>query len=267
MKFSNRTLTQVSLACGVLCGLFAQAVAEDGPAGVTRIGKPRKPVKVEQTGFVDLVGDAADLSEEAMESLAGPPHRGGSEVPMQNVSYGGNVSYSGNVSYYGPGNDALTNPYGSPACGPYGAGEGAYCQDDWRTHDWSCDCKSCRFHNRTRNHSLAMEQCWHGTTGHGPGCYYHDRTGRSMLNYFHCKFGFLCPSGNGGAGTPWFGCYTRVYPQDVNHFDQRDGQLYSAQGYGVPIAVPLAPTVGHTYNYGWGVPSSRLTPISTVAPR
>lgn len=43
--------------------------------------------------------------------------------------------------------------------------------------------------------------------------------------------------------------------------DSRDTALYSTQGYGVPIAVPLAPVVQRTYNYGWGVPSSRLTRV------
>jgi hypothetical protein len=79
------------------------------------------------------------------------------------------------------------------------------------------------------------------------------------------KFGYFIPTGNGGTGTPLFGKYARVYPQDPSYFDQRDGQLYSAQGYGVPVAVPLAPVVGHQYNYGWGIPSSRLTPISHPA--
>lgn len=91
-------------------------------------------------------------------------------------------------------------------------------------------------------------------------------TGDDMLAYFQCKFGFLMPTGCGGAGCPPFGKYARVYPQNVQYHDQRDGQLWAAQGYGVPVAVPLAPVVGHQYNYGWGTPSSRLTPISRVAP-
>lgn len=91
-------------------------------------------------------------------------------------------------------------------------------------------------------------------------------TGTDMSNYFLCKFGYFIPSGNGGAGAPFAGCYSRVYPQDPNYFDQRDGQIWGAQGYGVPIAVPLAPVVGHQYNYSWGTPASRLTPISHIAP-
>lgn len=104
---------------------------------------------------------------------------------------------------------------------------------------------------------------WCNSCGH----YHGNCNGRGLFDYLHCKFGGLCPSGKDGKGAPWFGKYSRVYPQDVNYFDQRDGQIYAAQGYGVPIAVPLAPVVGHTYNYSWGTPSSRLTPISTVAPR
>jgi hypothetical protein len=48
---------------------------------------------------------------------------------------------------------------------------------------------------------------------------------------------------------------------DANYCDPRDMQLHSDQGYGVPIAVPLAPTVRHTYHYGWGMPSSRLVRV------
>ncbi len=94
----------------------------------------------------------------------------------------------------------------------------------------------------------------------------HD-SGESMIQYFRCKFGYFIPTGNGGAGAPLMGKYSRVYPQDPSYFDQRDGQLWAAQGYGVPVAVPLAPVVGHQYNYSWGTPSSRLTPISRLAPQ
>ena len=86
-----------------------------------------------------------------------------------------------------------------------------------------------------------------------------------MADYFRCKFGYFIPTGAGGAGVPLVGRYSRVYPQDPHYFDQRDGQAWGAQGYGMPMAVPLAPTVGHAYNYSWGTPSSRLTPISRPA--
>ncbi len=79
-------------------------------------------------------------------------------------------------------------------------------------------------------------------------------------------FGWLVPSGHGGQGSPPIGKYHTTYAQDANHFDQRDGEIYAAQGYGTHVTVPLAPNVRHAYNYGWGMPSSRITRVSTVAP-
>lgn len=105
------------------------------------------------------------------------------------------------------------------------------------------------------------EDCQKWNHGFGCGC-----NDRRMLEYFKCKFGYFIPTGNGGAGTPPFGKYYRVYPQDPNYFDQRDGQAWGAAGYGTPISVPLAPVVGHQYNYSWGTPASRLTPVSRIAP-
>jgi len=61
------------------------------------------------------------------------------------------------------------------------------------------------------------------------------------------------------------GRYTIAYPVNMQHFDSRDGRIYAAQGWGVPMAVPMAPNVEYTYNLGWGVPSSRLTRMSHPA--
>ena len=85
---------------------------------------------------------------------------------------------------------------------------------------------------------------------------------QSKLAWARCKFGYFIPTGSCGQGTPPFGHYSMVYPVNPQHFDGRDGQVYAAQGYAGPVAVPIAPIVHHTYNYGWGMPSSRLTPIS-----
>lgn len=85
---------------------------------------------------------------------------------------------------------------------------------------------------------------------------------REKSRWAACKFGYFLPSGCCGKGCPPIGHYSMVYPVNPAHFDQRDGQVYAAQGYGGPVSVPLAPVVGHTYNYGWGIPSSRLTPVS-----
>lgn len=73
-----------------------------------------------------------------------------------------------------------------------------------------------------------------------------------------CFLGFL---GNWDAG---YQCdiialdpgYT--HPNDFN-------QGYAAQGYGGPVSVPQAPNVRSNFNYGWGIPSSRLTPTSLPA--
>ena len=79
-------------------------------------------------------------------------------------------------------------------------------------------------------------------------------------------FGWLVPTGFCGQGAPPLGGYHMVYADEPKYFNEQDTQMYAAQGYGVPVTVPLAPNVHYSYNYGWGTPSSRLTPISTVAP-
>lgn len=87
------------------------------------------------------------------------------------------------------------------------------------------------------------------------------------FNWFRCKFGYFFPSGTCGKGSAICGKYSMVYPVNPEYSDPRDCGVYAAQGYYGPVAVPLAPVVHHTYNYGWGVPSSRLTPVGNyVAP-
>ncbi|WP_166820197.1 hypothetical protein [Thalassoroseus pseudoceratinae] len=61
---------------------------------------------------------------------------------------------------------------------------------------------------------------------------------------------------------PKFGSSRVTYPTNPYYFDPRDGKIYGAQGYGMPVGMPLAPNVEHTYNYSHGTPASRLTPIS-----
>lgn len=79
-------------------------------------------------------------------------------------------------------------------------------------------------------------------------------------NGLGCTFAFAAPL------TWWdWGARKDIIAVNPAYSDPRDSELYSAQGYGVPIAVPLAPVVRDTYNYGWGMPSSRLTPVATHA--
>ncbi len=225
-------ITRLCLAAGLVVSVFHAAQADEESAGVVRISKPRDPnaAAVQQTGFLDRVRGEEDIPSPHRPAFNGTPFR--------------------NVGYHG-GYEA-----GPPVTGQVIEGEAFIVEDG------DCDCYKCRKF-RKHHHRDGFDDCDDNCKhGHGRFCNSDD-----FCNYFACKFGCLVPSGHGGAGSPFFGHYARVYPQDVNHFDQRDGQLYGAQGYGVPIAVPLAPVVGHTYNYGWGVPSSRLTPISHLAPR
>jgi hypothetical protein len=59
-------------------------------------------------------------------------------------------------------------------------------------------------------------------------------------------------------------CCSCYIPVDRFYCDPRDLRVYSAQGYGVPVTVPLAP-VCRQYNYGWGIPSSRLSQAGSYA--
>lgn len=82
----------------------------------------------------------------------------------------------------------------------------------------------------------------------------------------HCRRNALALQAYRRDGFGW-GTYHIAYPLNPNHFDARDGRVYAAQGYGIPMAVPVAPNVEHTYNYSWGLPASRITPMSTPGQR
>ena len=58
-------------------------------------------------------------------------------------------------------------------------------------------------------------------------------------------------------------CHVSAHP-GAGMYDQRDSVAYSAEGWGTPVSVPLAPTVKYVYNYSWGIPSSRLTPVGAT---
>lgn len=85
--------------------------------------------------------------------------------------------------------------------------------------------------------------------------------------WIHNKLNYFIPSGCCGEGCPPFGEYKRVYAADPSYYDQRDTRLYAAPATGVPTAIPLAPNVRYQYNYSWGSPSSRVTPISNLSLR
>jgi hypothetical protein len=79
----------------------------------------------------------------------------------------------------------------------------------------------------------------------------------------------LCGGADHGYGyrfLDWNG-YTLTYPVNPWYYDVRDTRVYAAAGFGAPMTVPLAPTVQTQVNYSWGIPASRITPISRVAPQ
>ncbi len=65
---------------------------------------------------------------------------------------------------------------------------------------------------------------------------------------------------------PPIGFYKITYAADPHDYDQRDARVFASPITGVPMVVPLAPNVNYTMNYGRGIPASRLTPISRIAP-
>ena len=162
-------------------------------------------------------------------------------------------------------NDYLvTGPIGRTEIGSQ-LGNGIFSGQDWQDSGsrgnkaWGSD-----FHRRARAHTQGLERAYGRSTGH-PSMYRHDTSGQAMIDYFKCKFGYFIPTGGDGSGLPWVGHYSRVYPVNPYHNDARDGQVWAAQGYGIPVSVPLAPVVGHTYEYSSGIPSSRLVPVSHPA--
>jgi hypothetical protein len=80
-----------------------------------------------------------------------------------------------------------------------------------------------------------------------------------LANWMFDRLGLYTPA---SAHTAPIGTYKMVYPVNPSYNDPRDARIYGAQGAGIPIVVPLAPNVRSSYNYGSGLPASRLTPIS-----
>ncbi len=180
-------------------------------------------------------------------------------------------------------------PQGCLSDGGYGnacQGNSCYgmCKPD---HGLYCVCKECKAYRKgcknpdscfACKHTSMCPNCEGQFCDHCPVCQggclarsnsrFRNRcasTSYCMEEWLACHLGYFIPRGGAdGKGLPPFGCYNMVYATDPSYFDQRDGQVYAAQGYGVPVGVPLAPNVHHSYNYSWGTPSSRLTPVGNV---
>jgi len=80
-----------------------------------------------------------------------------------------------------------------------------------------------------------------------------------LANWLYDRLGLYTPA---SVHTAPIGTYKMIYPVNPSYNDPRDARIYGAQGAGIPIVVPLAPSVRSSYNYGSGLPGSRLTPIS-----
>ena len=122
-------------------------------------------------------------------------------------------------------------------------------------------------------HHRRMRSLYADSDCHGSGCR-HGNSWREQSMRRHarhnrlcnCLFGWMIPSGFCGQGCPPVGKYQITYADQPDYFDPRDGQLYAAQGSGMPMTVPLAPTVRYAYNYSSTIPASRITQISNYNP-
>ena len=98
---------------------------------------------------------------------------------------------------------------------------------------------------------------------HGQAMSFHNKNARLADKLF----GWMVPSGCCGQGCPPIGKYHMTYADQPDYVNPNDTKIYAAQGYGMPITVPLAPNVNHTYNYSAGIPSSRITTIGNYNPQ
>lgn len=134
-----------------------------------------------------------------------------------------------------------------------GACNGAVCSDGTCGHCCKCKGGNCSPpHGHFRSWLKGQSALHRARTQHSSS---------HFADYMRSKFGYFCPTGNCGKGMPLWGKYHMVYAAQPGYTDERDGYTYAAPGYGTPVNVPLAPNVRHSYNYGWGIPSSRLTPL------
>ena len=239
----NRTTRGTMLAAFGLLALASGTAAAAGPAGYAQLtnGQVAPPAPGAE-GEVDLHGGVS--AAPAMSEPTTHP----APMPDPGMTYG---AMPGPV-YYGDG----------------------YCPECEAEHDHHHGMFSWLHRDRYVGGVDPNAWTYHDGSGHGS----HEHTSGDVINgaergtewlmhRLHTRYGYFWPTGGAGYGIPWAGGYWVTYPTNPGYFDHRDGQVYSAQGYGAPMAVPLAPNVDHTYNYGWGLPSSRLTPVSRRVPQ
>ena len=165
--------------------------------------------------------------------------------------------------YGGNGYGSCYTPTDCNSCFAGGDGSGGH-------GNWGSQCQTCdgygnggrgRRHGRNGRDGYGdCDECGNGRKGFAGKC----KTANK--NLCDCLFGWMIPSGCGGQGCPPVGKYHMTYADQPSYIDQRDTQLYAAQGYGMPMSVPLAPNVHHAYNYSSGIPASRITHIGNYNP-
>lgn len=207
---------------------------------------------------------------------------GGEIISQSTPAYGGDIYGGTGEVIYGGTDLYSSNSFGCDAGGWGGSCDTGGCGTEGcntrsrgrRGRRNSCDsCEDCSydagFQKRLRLLAGAAPKgtCggarWPGRFWRGQQFNYLSRNQR-LANHL---FGWLIPSGCGGQGCPPCGKYGITYADDPAYADSRDAQAYGAQGYGVPMTVPLAPNVRYAYNFSWGTPSSRLTQIGSYDPQ
>lgn len=189
--------------------------------------------------------------------------------------------YCGAAGFPGP--VCVQGPYCSP-CADNACGDDSNCCNEGCNAVCSCGsacpgaCCPCGCQGYSygagRNHRLTRVFATAAPKGSCRNGEYPKRWWRGQQeNYFarnqrlsNILFGWLVPSGCGGQGCPPVGCYQITYADQPGYQNPQDGMAYGAQGYGVPVTVPLPPNVRQSYNYSSGIPSSRITQIGQYDP-
>lgn len=191
-----------------------------------------KTSRLWMAGLVCLLATSASAQERTAEYGTRDQSRAAQVRPAAFLGMGGTPNnYYNPWANYAPGYNTYPN-YGGPNRGYVAYGHtGGSCCCPWLSNlcCWKNDCATCRsnFGRRVR-----CSMAW-----------------LKPLTYWDA--GAQCDI---IAVNPGY-----AHPNDIN-------QGYAAQGYGGPVTVPQAPNVRSNYNYGWGLPSSRLTPTSMPYP-
>lgn len=302
---SSKSRWFAAAAC-VLATSFANAeeavvriTDADKDTGVVKMNAGNQPAKVQQRSYAPPnarnyyqsnayspqqhfaayaqyygLNQGSGIMQTSAQSLGGYSMQGAAQAQPQSYSP---VAYTPQAC--GDCNSGLytgdAGGWGHGGCGTEGCGTADGCDscESCNTCDLGCDsgaCDDCYGHgysNRLRLLAGALPKCsgrrWPCRWWRGQQANYFARNQR-LANHL---FGWMIPSGCCGQGCPPVGCYGITYADDPGYADGRDAQQYGVQGYGTPMTVPLAPNVRYSYNYSWGTPSSRLTPVGSYDPQ